>query len=175
MMSRLFDLKIISTTEHHWLFLGIASATLVGVGLLPSDHPIAHGVFCMAASAAESSVEEGGSFDMFPGVTADSASERLYLMNPQGGIDAIGLASGNLLWTSRAAHKPLAVFDDRLAAQADPTGGSNFLPIILLETNSGRVVSNIARGGSQDGNSNLDAGAARYVVQRIVSATFVIL
>ncbi len=81
---------------------------------------------------------------MSPGVVVDLAAERLYLMSPKGGIDAIGLASGNLLWTSKASGKPLAVFDDRLAAQAEAVGGSNSLPIVLLDTKSGRVVSTIA-------------------------------
>ena len=121
------------------------SATLVGVSLLSSDRPLAKGFFFRAtASAAESNVEESGSLDMSPGVIADPAAERLYLMNPQGGIDAIGLASGNLLWTSRGAGKPLAVFDDRLAAQAEAVGGSSSLPIVLLDTKSGRVISTIA-------------------------------
>ena len=81
---------------------------------------------------------------MFTGVVADPLAQRLYLMSPKGGIEAIGLASGNLLWTSRAADKPLAGFDDRLAAQADPTGGSQSIPIVLIDTKSGRVVSNVA-------------------------------
>ena len=81
---------------------------------------------------------------MSPGVVVDLAAERLYMMSPKGGIDAIGLASGNLLWTSKAAGKPLAAFDDRLAAQAEGVGGSNSLPIVLLDTKSGRVISTIA-------------------------------
>jgi hypothetical protein len=112
--------------------------------LISSDRPIAHVFFSTAASAAESSIEEKGSLDMSLGVIADPAAERLYLMSPHGGIDAIGLASGNLLWSSRAAGKPLAVLDDRLAAQAEAVGGSNSLPIILLDTKSGRVISTIA-------------------------------
>jgi hypothetical protein len=116
----------------------------VGVGSLSSDRPIANGFFSTAASAAESNIEERGSLDMSPGVVVDLTAERLYLMSPKGGIDAIGLASGNLLWTSPAAGKPLAVFDDRLAAQAEPVGGSNSLAIVLLDTKSGRVISTIA-------------------------------
>jgi hypothetical protein len=85
---------------------------------------------------------ETNTFEMLPGVVVDLAAERLYLMNPHGGIDAVGLASGNLLWTSQAAGKPLAAFDDRLAAQAEATGSS--LPIVLLDTKNGRVVSSIA-------------------------------
>jgi hypothetical protein len=84
-------------------------------------------------------------FEMLPGVIVDPAAERLYLMNPQGGIDALELASGNLLWTAQAAGKPLAAFDDRLAAEADVTRGSRSLPIVLLSTkHGGRVDSSIA-------------------------------
>ena len=130
--------------HHHWFVLGVALAALVGIGLLPSDHSLANGFFTATAAEAESSIDERGSFDMSPGVVADPAAERLYLMSPKGGIDAIGLASGNLLWTSRAAGKPLGVFDDRLAAQAEAVGGSNSFPMVLLDTKSGRVILTIA-------------------------------
>ena len=137
-------MKTISTSEHYWLVLGVVSVTLMGVGFISSDRPIAHGFFSTATSAAESNIEERVSLDMSLGVIADPTAERLYLMSPKGGIDAVGLASGNLLWTSRAADKPLAVFDDRLAAQAEAAPGSNSLPIILIDAKSGRAVSNIA-------------------------------
>jgi hypothetical protein len=61
-------------------------------------------------------------------------------MNPSGGIDALELASGKLLWTATAAGKPLAAFDDRLAAQAEPTRGSRSLPIALVSTKDGRRI-----------------------------------
>jgi hypothetical protein len=137
--------KIISASEHHWLVLGVLSATLAGIVSLSSDRVIAtHFFWAATASAAESSIVENGSFEMFTGVVADPAAARLYLMSPQGGIDAIALASGTLLWSSKEAGKPLAVFDDRLAAQADAVGGSNSLPIVLIDTKSGRVLSNVA-------------------------------
>jgi hypothetical protein len=144
----------------------------VGVGLISSDRPIANEFFFTAASAAESSIEERGSFDMSSGVIADPAAERLYLMSPKGGIDAIGLASGNLLWTARAADKPLAVFDDRLAAQAEPVGGSNSMAIVLLDTKSGRVVSNIAvpmAAGGMRPSVNDGMVAASSVQARVTS------
>jgi len=109
---------------------------------------------------------------MSPGVVVDLAAERLYMMSPKGGIDAIGLASGNLLWTSKAAGKPLAMFDDRLAAQTEAVGGSNSLPIVLLDTKSGRVVSTIAVLLAADAmRPSIDDGmaAASSVQARVVS------
>jgi len=109
---------------------------------------------------------------MSPGVVVDLAAERLYMMSPKGGIDAIGLASGNLLWTSKAAGKPLAMFDDQLAAQAEGVGGSNSLPIALLDTKSGRVVSTIAVPMAADAmRPSIDDGmaAASSVQARVVS------
>jgi hypothetical protein len=143
----------------------------VGVGLISGDRPFAHGFFPTAAAAAESSIEERGSMDLSPGVVVDLAAERLFLMNPQGGIDAIGLASGNLLWTSKAAGKPLAVFDDRLAAQAEAVGGSNSIPIVLLDTKSGRVISSVAIPMAAGGmRPSIDDGmaAASSVQARVV-------
>ena len=167
-------MNIISTSEHYWLVLGVVSATLVGVGLISSDRPIAHSFLCAAASAAESNIEERGSFDMSPGVVVDLAAERLYLMSSKGGIDAIGLASGNLLWTSKAAGKPLAAFDDRLAAQADAVGGSNSLPIVLIDTKNGRVVSSIAvpmPAGAMAPSINDGLGTKSSVEVRVVPGT----
>ena len=109
---------------------------------------------------------------MSPGVVVDLAAERLYMMSPKGGIDAIGLASGNLLWTSRAAGKPLAMFDDRLAAQAEAVGGSNSLPIVLLDTKSGRVISTIAvpmTAGAMRPSIDDGMAAASSVQGRVVS------
>ena len=115
---------------------------------------------------------------MSPGVVADPGAERLYLMNPKGGIDAIGLASGNFLWTSKAAGKPLAVFDGRLAAQAEAVGGSNSLSIVLLSTKSGRVISTIAVpmvAGAMRPSINDGMVAASSVQARVVSDGLLVL
>jgi hypothetical protein len=77
-----------------------------------------------------------------------------------------------LLWTSKAAGKPLAMFDDRLAAQTEAVGGSNSLPIVLLDTKSGRVVSTIAVLLAADAmRPSIDDGmaAASSVQARVVS------
>lgn len=83
-------------------------------------------------------------FMMRTGVAVDPAEGRLYMMSPQGAIDAVEIASGRLLWTTKAAAKPLAVFDVRLAAQAEALPGNKSLPVVLLDTrHEGRVVSTI--------------------------------
>jgi hypothetical protein len=98
-----------------------------------------------SAFAAENHGVDDNSFEMLQGVIVDPVADRLYLMNPHGGINAVGLASGNLLWTSAAAGKPLAAYDDRLAAQAEPSPGTHSLPIVFLNTrDGGRVESTIA-------------------------------
>jgi outer membrane protein assembly factor BamB len=99
---------------------------------------------CSFSASTVSADEMSTSFELRPGVVIAPAAGRLYMMNPQGGIDAIELATGNLLWTTKAAAKPLAVFDDRLAAQADLTHGSGSLPIVLLNAKSGRAESTIS-------------------------------
>jgi hypothetical protein len=48
---------------------------------------------------------------MRPGVVVDPAAGRLYMMNPQGGIDAVEITSGKLLWTTKEAAKPLIAYD----------------------------------------------------------------
>lgn len=59
-----------------------------------------------------------------PGGVADDKGKVGYLANPKGGIDAVDLESGKLLWHTNAASYPLLVYKDRLLAQeshdADP-------------------------------------------------------
>lgn len=128
---------------------------LTNLSLCSTDQASASHRFFAVALAAENHVagmpgaapagKANSPFEMLPGVIVDPGSEHLYLMNPQGGIDALELASGKLLWTAQAAGQPLAAFDGRLAAQAEPTRGSGSLPIVLLSTKDGsRIDSSIA-------------------------------
>ncbi len=129
---------------------------VAGLSLRATDRtPASRRFFTAVALAAENQVAEmpgaapagkaNSPFEMLPGVIVDPSAERLYLMNPQGGIDALELASGKLLWTAAGAGKPLAAFSDRLAAQAEPSGGSRSLPIALLSTkDGGRIDSTVS-------------------------------
>ncbi|HZY60826.1 MAG TPA: hypothetical protein VFE56_13755, partial [Candidatus Binataceae bacterium] len=79
-------------------------------------------------------------FELRPGVLIDPAAGAAFLMNSQGGIGAIELSSGRALWNTTSAAKPLALFDRRLVAQADPAVDSHALPIVVLDTKNGKVV-----------------------------------
>jgi hypothetical protein len=49
---------------------------------------------------------------------ADPAGRTGYLSNPAGGLDAVDLVTGDLLWQTSEAQRPLLVAGDRLYAQA---------------------------------------------------------
>ena len=74
------------------------------------------------------------SFELINGVIVDPGPGVIYLMNPEGGIDAIEVASGKLIWRSTTAAKPLLPFDDRLVAQAEAHAGDRVLPIVVMNT-----------------------------------------
>ncbi len=83
-------------------------------------------------------------FVMRPGVVVDPTRGAVYMMNPQGGIDAVDIASGKLLWTTKAAAKPLTMFRDQLIAQAETSRGSHSLPIAILDPAQGRRLAEIS-------------------------------
>src|SRR5262245_13109680 len=53
-----------------------------------------------------------------PGGIANAAGRTAYLANANGGIDAVDLPTGALLWQTYEAQRPLLLVDDRLVAQA---------------------------------------------------------
>ena len=66
------------------------------------------------------------------GVVVDAVGGTGYLMkNPQGGIQAVDLLSGNVRWESVAAAKPLLLAGDTLVAQAAAPSGE--LVIVTLD------------------------------------------
>lgn len=71
------------------------------------------------------------------GVVVDSASGAAYVMSPRGGIDAIELATGNVMWNNRDAAKPLLLKDGKLFAQARP-GREGQLVVVALDAKAGR-------------------------------------
>ena len=72
------------------------------------------------------------------GVVIDSASGAAYVMSPRGGIDALELATGNVMWNSRDAAKPLLLKDGKLLAQARP-GKDGELVVVALEAKGGKT------------------------------------
>src|SRR5229473_1044909 len=69
---------------------------------------------------------------VFPDGVADAAGKTAYVANAAGGIDAIDLAKGELLWDTKEATKPLALLGDKLLAQTPVKDKANQLRIIVL-------------------------------------------
>src|SRR5579872_3615325 len=82
-----------------------AAVALLGM-LLPAAQPAAP-----VAPAASGQVP-------FPSGIADLAGRTAYLANPHGGIDVVDLTTGDLLWETSEAQRPLLLVGDRLYAQA---------------------------------------------------------
>jgi hypothetical protein len=76
---------------------------------------VAAPTFAGGTSLSPSAVQEP---TPLPGGLADPAGRTGYLANPHGGIDAIDLKNGELLWTTTEAEKPLFLQGSRLVAQA---------------------------------------------------------
>ena len=74
------------------------------------------------------------SFELRPGVVVSLDKNEAYVMKPEGGIAAVGLAQGNELWRSPEAAKPLTVSGDLLVSQAEPKAGKSTLRIAPRST-----------------------------------------
>lgn len=77
-------------------------------------------------------------FEFQPGVIVAPARGTAYIMNPGGGINAVELASGHLLWQSSHAEKPLLVNGALLLAQRKPRRGDSKLRLVGLRLHDGR-------------------------------------
>ena len=77
------------------------------------------------------------SFELRSGVVVSLDKNEAYVMKPEGGIAAVGLAQGNELWRSPEAAKPLTVSGDLLVSQAEPKAGDGALRIVTLDTSAG--------------------------------------
>lgn len=90
---------------------------------------------CVTPQPSKEEVRKtANSFEFRSGVIVDPGRPAVYLMNIQGGIDAVNLASGKLLWRTNRAAKPFLYHEDLLVAQTEPPVGQQFLRIALLNT-----------------------------------------
>src|SRR5246127_1152619 len=78
---------------------------------------------------------DGGSPHQIPGGVADAEGNTGYLANPAGGLDAVDLAKGKLLWAPRGASRPLALDGNRLVCRADVKGKANSIRLVVLAVN----------------------------------------
>ena len=92
----------------------------------------------MAAQAAPQG------FALRDGVVVDSTGATAYVMQPQGGIDALDLGRGVTLWHSDEGQRPLALANGLLVAQARP-GERGELRVVALD-----VLKNGARNAEAD-------------------------
>jgi hypothetical protein len=68
------------------------------------------------------------------GGVADPAAKFGYVPGTGGGIDAIDLASGKIIWTTKDANRPLLATAERLFAQAPVPGKANQVRIVVFDT-----------------------------------------
>jgi hypothetical protein len=71
-------------------------------------------------------------FEFAQGVIVDGAHSTVYVMNPEGGIDAIALSGGAVLATTARGAKPLLLYDGTLLAQVE--GKEGVLGLVSLRT-----------------------------------------
>lgn len=92
---------------------------------------LAPGVSMAQASGAKDPVPA-----LHDGVVVDPAGGAAYVMSPGGGIEARDLATGNVLWKSDAAAKPLLAMGGTLVAQA-PANAEGDLVVVTLDSKRG--------------------------------------
>jgi hypothetical protein len=86
---------------------------------------------CLLAFAPIAAQEPTSTPGLHDGVVVDPASQTAFVMRPEGGIDALDLASGRVRWSSRAAERPLMMVDGLLVAQAAPGERREFVLVAL--------------------------------------------
>jgi len=146
---------------------GIISGTLFAIFL----------VSCLGPEAVGSAAE---SFAFRPGVIVDPGRQVIYLMNLQGGIDALKVDSGKLIWSTSRAAKPLLLTGELLVAQAEDPDRPRILRIVTLDLASGSVMKEAEIELPEGVGTSVDAGLgttfeAEALVQKaevIVSWTF---
>lgn len=74
------------------------------------------------------------------GVVVDFAKGAAYVASAEGGIDALQLSTGNVIWKTRDAAKPLLVKNGALLAQGRP-GANGELALVTLDTRQGAAKS----------------------------------
>ena len=75
-------------------------------------------------------------FELRPGVLIDPERGVVYSSHPEGAIEALDLATGQVLWHNHEAAKPLLLYGEWLIAQAEPTPTDDALRIVVLHAES---------------------------------------
>jgi hypothetical protein len=80
------------------------------------------------------------SFELSPGVLVDTDRGEAYVMSPDGGTVAVGLADGEPAWHNSDLSKPLTLAGGLLVGQGEAPDGAEALRILTLD---------VAQGGRQ--------------------------
>lgn len=99
-----------------------------------------------------------------PGVLVDPANGVAYMMTPRREIDAVRLADGEVLWSSAAATKPVAVSENRLLAQVENVEPSSVLTLAMLDLTSGARLGSDSTDLGPDVITSVDAGKEHLFV-----------
>ena len=100
---------------------------------------------CATAAPPAGSGSDPPSFELSSGVVLEPDPPVAYLMVPEGGIEAVDCVTGETLWKTTEAAKPLAVFGRRLIVQKEAAGRTDVLPIGILDSRDGSGASVAAR------------------------------
>lgn len=90
-----------------------------------------------AADGSGDEAEKSTMTQVRDGVIIDPREQVVYLMLPEGGIEAVQLGNGKTLWNTKAADKPLAIVQDVLVSQAAAPKEENVLKIVALDRKTG--------------------------------------
>jgi hypothetical protein len=91
-------------------------------------------LFLSSAHAAPAPEDKGSSSVPFPGGVADPGKKVAYVVNKAGGIDAIELDKGDLLWETKDPARPIALSGKKLLTQVPVTDKGNAVRIVALDT-----------------------------------------
>jgi hypothetical protein len=109
--------------------------------LLSPVFALLFGILAVHWSFAVMDRDDLGQPVFLPRGVAEPGGRTGYVTNASAGIDAIDLPTGELLWSTEVATRPLLVFDDRLAAQRSVKEKPHVLEIVVLDvTQQGKLV-----------------------------------
>lgn len=96
------------------------------------------GVFAGPPLTENQRLRTAAAFDLVAGAVVDPTSGSIYIMGANGGVEALSTVTGDLLWRSASAAKPVGIYGDWVVAQVETT--DNLLDLVRLDTVEGTLV-----------------------------------
>ena len=119
-------------------------------------------LFAVVPTAFGQHAVEG--FSLAPGVLIDSASRVAYAMTPNSRVEAIALKDGEVIWSSLAAAKPIAIRGERIIAQVESVESTSTLTLAVLNISNGELMGSGAINLGMGVISSLDDGKEHQFV-----------